>query len=280
MKRLKRYEYYERIFTFFADELTVVSEDTRDTYLSLGVPARKIHVVPNGVAFTRDPILERSERLAYRPELVAATPALTSLAQDSWLLYMARIHGRKGQDHAVALWSALPEAVRGSSVLIFVGPETEAGQLDRLKALISSAPDRERIVLAGPAQNPAAWLEASDVYLSCSEFEGMPLGPIEAAGAGLPLLLSLIPGHAILAKTSCNYDLADAAAGARELRAALAIPGTRAGHEALKLVSHTIRAGYSLGAMASKYERLYGKGWVIKTRGPAPRMSVGLGAEG
>jgi glycosyltransferase involved in cell wall biosynthesis len=176
---------------------------------------------------------------------------------------MARIHGRKGQDHAVRLWSALPEIMRRSSVLLFVGPETEAGRLAELEALIAAAPDRERIRIMGPAQKPLEWLEASDVYLSCSEFEGMPLGPIEAAGSGLPLLLSRIPGHSMLEAASHQYELGDVAAGARALDAAVAQPLSREGFESLKQASIAIRAEYSLGAMATRYERIYAKGMRI-----------------
>ena len=98
MKRLKRYEYYERIFTFFADELTVVSDsDARHLHTSLACPAAKIRVIPNGVAFADEPILERDERIARRigARRSASRRIEPGSRAASWLLYLARIHGRK-----------------------------------------------------------------------------------------------------------------------------------------------------------------------------------------
>ena len=104
----------------------------------------------------------------------------------------------------------------------------------------------------------------------------MPLGPIEAAGAGLPLLLSQIEGHSMLQDFSRMYSLENPAEGARELQAALAQPGSKVGFEALKQASMSIRANYSLGAMTSRYEALYGRGWVIPV---APAVNQVEGAE-
>ncbi|MBC7690595.1 MAG: glycosyltransferase family 4 protein [Methylotenera sp.] len=276
MSRSWKYQLYERFFTHFVDQLSVVSQDLKETYLSLGLRPQKIHIIGNGVSFgARNDV---RKRLQVRRELVefafagqndvqaAVQEKLLNHESDHWLLYLARIHAGKGQDHAVAVWNALSPAIRTRSTLIFVGPETDPGQLKRLEKQIQSAADPQRILLAGPTHHPERWLQAADLYLSCSEFEGMPLGPIEAAGTGLPLLLSRIPGHELLRDHSTQFDLKLPAEGAHCIEQILGAASVdaaedsvqpRSFHEGLLASSRTIRSQYSLEFMAASYQALY-----------------------
>jgi O-antigen/teichoic acid export membrane protein/glycosyltransferase involved in cell wall biosynthesis len=270
INRKKRYVLYERFFTFFADQLCVVSEETKATYVSLGIPAARIAVVPNGVEFPEKAVAGRAARAANRRELLSELAGSGSakfhdssqFVSDLWVLYMARLHNRKGQEHAIALWSKLAPEVRRKLVLSFVGAETEQGQLEKLRGLIAGAPDRERIHYFGSTQTPRKWLVSADIYLSCSEFEGMPLGPVEAGGAGLPLLLSDIPGHSLLREISRQYPLDEPERGARQLEAwvsSVEIPGEEHGR-VLWQRSEFLRKSFSLEAMAGKYAALYRRG--------------------
>jgi glycosyltransferase involved in cell wall biosynthesis len=265
LRRSPLYKYYERFFTLFVDGLTVVSADSKRDYLELGVKPERISVIANGVRFPERSLGARSEKVALREHFLAQPAAcspvgvLRRFRHDVWLLYLSRVHGRKGQDHAVRLWNELSAEWRSRSVLLFVGPETEAGQVAKLRGMIKTAPDRERIHYLGATTEPHVWLEMADVFLSCSEFEGMPLGPIEAAGAGLPMVLSSIPGHEVLAPFSRQYPLKDPAVGASELRDALSelTNASREYYEALWNKNDQARQRFSLQAMAERYEELY-----------------------
>src|SRR5439155_12143322 len=59
-------------------------------------------------------------------------------------------------------------------------------------------PDNQRIVVVGPSERPQDWIQCSDLFISGSLSEGMPLAPLEAAGHGLPTILSDIKGHRFL----------------------------------------------------------------------------------
>jgi glycosyltransferase involved in cell wall biosynthesis len=281
INRHKRYRHYERFFTLFADELVVVSDDTRARYVELGVSGSKIHVVPNGVSFVPAPSLDPGVRFEKRLALIESLRSegradvatrLEGLLHANWVLYMARVHGRKGQPHAVALWSCLDRAARDTSALVFVGPETEKGRMAELQGLVENAPSNDRIVIAGPSHEPAAWLEAASVFMTCSEFEGMPLGPIEGAGAGLPLVLSRIAGHEILSAVSHSFHLDYPQEGARALEGALAQGASLAGQEQLLGIARDIRAQYSLDAMSARYEAIYAN------QRRFVRLPLGLGA--
>ena len=115
-------------------------------------------------------------------------------------------------------------------------------------------------MFAGPALEPAGWYAACDAYLSCSEHEGLPLGPIEALGSALPAVLSDIPGHAFLRGRARQYPLNAPERGAeclaqlvRELRGE-----ARAAGEAERL-QHAAwaRERFSLERMCREYFERY-----------------------
>ena len=258
------YKHYERFFVRFADEITVVSADTQQSYVDLGVPRMRVRIVSNGVRFP-----ERSaagDKRKNRRDLLAkldasARAALAPFADCRWLLYMARLHKTKGQDHALALWERLSPQARAKTALLFVGPGNEPGRLQQLRAGIASAPDSSRVLYMGTTYCPELWLAASDLALSCSEFEGMPLGPIEAAGAGLPLVLSEIPGHEVVKAWSSQYPLADPAQGARMVEGILAEIEAGPDDYFRRVWEKTgeVRARYTLAQMSTAYSRLYSR---------------------
>lgn len=90
--------------------------------------------------------------------------------------------------------------MRAGATLIFVGQESSEGELNRLLSIAKSLGIELSVHFAGVTSEAADWLRLSDVFLSLSEYEGMPLSPIEAYGSGLPLILSSIPGHAIFSE--------------------------------------------------------------------------------
>jgi glycosyltransferase involved in cell wall biosynthesis len=260
------YRHYERLFTRFADAITVVSPDLLPPYAEIGIPPERIRVVTNGVSFPRSGGEGASARKQSRRELLdaldaPAAAALRRFAGDRWILYMARLHATKGQDHAMELWNRLTPETRAKSVLLFVGPGQEPGRLERLRSDVAAATDSARVLYMGATSRPELWLSCADVSLSCSEYEGMPLGPIEAAGAGLPLVLSRIPGHEVLKDRSSQYPLSDPSEGARLVDKTLAEleAGADAGDARRWEDAAEIRSRYTLESMARAYARLYSK---------------------
>jgi glycosyltransferase involved in cell wall biosynthesis len=258
------YKHYERFFVRFADEITVVSGDTAQSYVELGVPRRKVHVVPNGVRFPEGGAVSVDVRKNTRRNLhgkldPSSRAALEPFLDCRWILYMARLHRTKGQDHALKLWERLSARARSNAVLLFVGPESEAGRLDQLRSDIETAPDSRRILYMGTTHCPDLWLNSSDLALSCSEFEGMPLGPIEAAGAGLPMVLSEIPGHAVVKSVSLQFPLGDPSKGARLVDRMLEELATSPNDYFNRAweTGHDIRSRYTLGHMCEAYSGLY-----------------------
>jgi glycosyltransferase involved in cell wall biosynthesis len=252
-----KYSIYEKIFTRAVDRVVVVDEGLIAGYEKLRIPTGEILTIHNGVAFPNARVTA-SQRLDARRKLFTGALASAGLPEsaigDRWILSLARVHPRKGQDHVVALWNELPEETRARARVFLVGPETFPGERDRILKAIAVAKNPERLHMPGITSEPELWLAASDVYVSGSEYEGLPLGPIEAIGAGLPTVLSEIEGHQRLAGDAELYPLADPAVGARKLAATLR--RAESGEEFFErqwAATQSMRERFSIGRMATDY---------------------------
>ncbi len=248
-----KYRHYERFFTRFADSIAVVSNDTKHDYLKLGVPETKLHLIPNGVSFPKEPEQTREERLKRR------SPSHPLLKDSFLILYLARIHQGKGQDHALKVWAELDPMVRKQSILAFVGPEAAPGELSKLLAIIADAPDSDRILLVGASHSPEEWIAAADLFLSSSEFEGMPLAPVEAVGSGLPAVLSQIPGHEFLSPYAELYELNSPSFAAKAIERVFetTVKDENRFRNKLWNQSAPLRSSFTLEHMSTQYQNLY-----------------------
>lgn len=262
--RHKRYQLYEKVFTTFVDQLTVVNESLVDSYLKLGLSKERLHVIHNGVSFPEERIQNRDQKLARRQTVMATLSEtqkqlLAPHASDFWLLYLARLHSVKGQRDLARVWEKLDPKVRAKAVLLVVGPEAEVGETAKVLESFAGVPDRARVVFIDGTKVPQEWLASSDLFISCSKFEGMPLGPLEAIGAGLPAVLSGIEGHRFLSSISKQYAPNDFSAGAEQIAASLAESGFGSSiyYDRHWDAAKWIRDRFSLKAMANAYARLY-----------------------
>lgn len=65
------------------------------------------------------------------------------------------------------------------------GPQAE---VDRLEGYIASSPAKSRISLMGPVISPATAFQDADVYVLCSDCEGIPNSVMEALSYGIPII--------------------------------------------------------------------------------------------
>jgi glycosyltransferase involved in cell wall biosynthesis len=246
------------------DTLTVVNESLIAPYVRVGVDKNRIHVVNNGVSFSESPIQTRAEKFGFRKELVEQLTSeeqrlLQPFAEDQWILYLARVATVKGQLEAHHVWGSLNSEARKKMILIIIGPEAETGTSAQLLKNFENAPDRERVIILGGTRTPHLWFSSSDLFISLSKFEGMPLGPMEAIGSGLPAVLSSIDGHRFLQTVSLQYAPNSPTDGALRIESILrdASFGTSGYYRELWEKSEWIRKQYSLGTMAENYARFY-----------------------
>ena len=202
LSKKARHRFYERLFTCFAAKVVVISESAREMYVSLGLNPGKIELIQNGASFPAAVPHSEVQKQEMRKELA---PELDS--RRCWILYLARINAQKGQSHALSLLFELPQEIKDKVLLVFVGQESSHGELVLLQNKINDLKLASQVAFVGMSTEPMKWLAVSDVYLSLSEFEGMPLSPIEALGAALPVVLSDIPGHAMFPSECLRLSL-------------------------------------------------------------------------
>ena len=186
----------------------------------MGINPKKITLIQNGVDFVENPILERNIKIKDRKEILNnlkdknIQKDLNTYVEDYWVIYLARLYPQKGQDHAIKLWNEIDENLKKNMVLLFVGPESYKGELSRLIEIRNKANYSNKIIFIGASNEPKKWLMCSDMFISCSESEGMPLGPLEAVSAGIPSLLSDIEGHRFLFPYTFQCNLLNPSDGA------------------------------------------------------------------
>jgi len=171
-------------------------------------PARRLRVVPNGIA------LDRVDAPVAPEDLATARATLGDLGDRPVVVVVARL-----KDQAVLL-QALP-AVARPLVLAFVGIEAD----ERLRALADLVPARHRVVFVPSTDRPLAFYHLATVAALPSRIEGLSQSLLEAMALGLPVVASDCGGNRDLVeseKTGLLVPALDRAAWARALDRLLA----------------------------------------------------------
>jgi O-antigen/teichoic acid export membrane protein/glycosyltransferase involved in cell wall biosynthesis len=270
VQKNRRYRLYFKYFLRFADRIIAVSPSVKAGLVELGIDPGRIHVVPNGATFT-SPLMDRpSDMMALKKKIQPHLPE--PLYSSRWMLYLARLHSAKGQDVALEIWSALPKGIRADWGLFFVGPKSEPEFVSTLQQKINGLEDSERVRIVGPSDQPQEWMQTAHLFISGSRHEGMPLAPLEAAGSGLPLLLSDIPGHAFLKPWAHLFDPHQPREGAEalvEILDAMKETGEAAFFLNRWEAAKPLRMRWSETAMAASYMDVFQSIWKTPAPGTA-----------
>jgi glycosyltransferase involved in cell wall biosynthesis len=166
--------------------LVCVAEHLAERLTAAGVPAAKVHVVPNGVDTDQFRSRDRSE--AWR-ELHRRVPGvhLDGLEGTPVILFVGNLVPVKGPDVLLSAFERLARAEPAGASLVVIG----SGPLrDGLTAAIERAGLRGRVRLVGarPHDEIALWMAVADCLCLSSRSEGMPNVVLEARASGLPVV--------------------------------------------------------------------------------------------
>lgn len=133
------------------------------------------------------------------------TPANHSLTKNaSRLLFLGRIHPKKGFDLLLSAWARLSSLTRDWE-LVIAGPD-EGGYLAQVRGLAKSLGLQDQIIFTGPMTGPAKsqLLHSSDLFVLPSYSEGFSMSLLEAMACELP----------VIATHACNFpDISRSQAG-------------------------------------------------------------------
>jgi len=202
-----------------------------------GVPRERIVTLTNGVETGRAP---RSH---------------DALGDPARILYVGRLHPQKGLDTLVQAFALLRARLPQPVALRLVGEGPAEREVRRLVHELGVA---DLVDLAGRHEDVTPDLDDADVFALPSRVEGLSNALLEALAAGLPAVVSDIPGNRTVVADGRTglvvpVDDAEALASALErlltdhrLRTRLATAGRRA-----------VEQGYGFDTVAAQYIDLY-----------------------
>jgi glycosyltransferase involved in cell wall biosynthesis len=247
------YEALQRFVFRRFDAVVAVSRPQADELRSSGVPARRLHIVPNALAPHAAPLSRPDARRALN------LPANGVLA--GWV---GRVSREKGVDVFIdALSSLTDRAIQGA--IFGDGPERgiEAARAE------SIAPGR--FLWLGAVPDAARYFAAFDLFILSSRAEGLPMVLLEAMAAGTPIVTTNVGGIPDLLSPAEGVLVApdDPEALAAAIRATLDDPvsATARAHAA----QLRQRAEFDVGPWSARYESIYRD--LIAARAPGASRS-------
>ena len=231
----RRIRLYETFVAFCADRIVCVGSSFAQFYRNQrGVKRRKTAVIANGV----HPVVQKLGTASTKNKICSefGLDPHAPLA-----VFVGRIGKNKGQLDLIRMYKG------HSHQLLLIGPPACKEYYQQCKEALA-----KNMAMAGPREDVAGLLAACDYFVSASRHEGMPISALEAGSAGLPCVLSDIPGHR---QFNARRDCVSLFNGAADLhKAVLDKKGMR--KRALNF-KRLIEKSYSARKMALAYEDCY-----------------------
>jgi glycosyltransferase involved in cell wall biosynthesis len=238
--RRRCYAWVERRLARRTGAIIAVSEDEARHIRLLGINARTVHVVPNGI-----------DRPCF-PGREHVRAQLGLGADDVVIGFVGRLSPQKAPDVLLEACAALfARGTKARLVMVGSGP-LEAETRQRAAALGLGS----RVMLLGDVVATDV-MPAFDVFCLSSRYEGMPYVLLEALAAGLPIVSTRVGGAAMCVEHGRNgllVALDDAAA----LSAALAtLADDRQLRQSFAAASRQIAAGLTTQQMVDRTLAVY-----------------------
>lgn len=229
----------------------------RDVGPRLGIPQRKIDVIPRGRDPLDFPFRSGEARSRVRTQL--------GLGDAPAILAIGRHEPQKGLQHLLAAASTVAEHHPGLVVLL-------AGKEGRVTAELTSLAGQAKaeVRFLGHRSDVADLLAAADVFCFPSEREGFGGVLIEAMAVGCPIVASAIPTsiEVLAADTNRPTGLTTAVADVRALAAALTevLDQPRASEERARLGRERFELLYTIDAVAEQMANFFDRAQASERR--------------
>lgn len=209
-----------------------------------GIPLERIVVIPGGIV----------HRAPADGEARASARARLGLRSDDFVvLYAAQLAHVKDPQLAIRAFARTADDPLRRTVLLIAGTGPLAAHVRT-----ACEPLGERARMLGDHRDVASLLAAADAFLVTSQSESMPLGLVEAMGAGVPVVSTPFAGvHELLAGGEAGMIAAEHAW--EPLSVALALLRDRPEIAALLAARASLRARtvYDLATAARRHHELY-----------------------
>jgi sugar transferase (PEP-CTERM/EpsH1 system associated) len=247
VKDPRRRTVFRRLAFELADKVLTVSNELKQMHSKrTGFPAGKISVIHNGVDDERfSP--DASVRANTREELGFASG-------DFCIGCVGSLFPVK--DHMTLLRAVAAAAeCRENWRLVFIG---EGPERPKLEAFLNNQPWRGRVSFLGVSARVPALLNAMDVYVLPSIYEGISNSLLEAMSSGLPVVASTAGGNPELVvdgDSGLLFPVGDSPALSRQLKLLYRDAGLR--NRLGRQARYRVQKEFSLKTMVQAYERMY-----------------------
>jgi glycosyltransferase involved in cell wall biosynthesis len=230
------------------DRVVAVSRDVRVELEEFGLQPNSIDDIPNGVDITRFKPLPVQMRVQVRTSL--------GWANDRVIVSMGRLAPQKGFDVLISAIRLIKDRHKDRDLkLVIVG---EGPLLGQLRGQVESLGMLDSVIFTGQVNEVVTYLQAADIFVLPSRFEGLSNALLEAMACGLPVIASRVSGNVDVIQANFNGLLVEpdsvdelATVIGRLVRdRALSV---RLGTEARR----TIQSHYSLEVVTDRYMTLY-----------------------
>jgi D-inositol-3-phosphate glycosyltransferase len=170
-----------------ADAFACISRDIERETLACGVPRGRVWYLPNAIDMTHFRPAESGERDRIRGQLGLPTDRVICL-------FVGRLSREKGLMDLLEAWRLLQPS---DALLVVAGPDMTGHAWDAGgpgRAFVAAHGLGGRVRFAGPLNDVAPIIRASDLVVQPSHFEALGLSAIEALACGVPLVASAVGG--------------------------------------------------------------------------------------
>ena len=196
----------ERLMGVVTNSAISVSEGEAQKILASGIISRrKLHVIENGVIVPDLAPLRLPAGTHFDPLRVVA---------------VSRSDVQKNAELLLPIAHILEKASKSGGPEVRITVLGTGDGLEDLRAKVAAEGLSWRLELIGPHSAPREVFRTSDVFLSTSRWEGMPLAVLEAMSEGLPVVATNVVGNRDVLRDGVGgllYPSEDSAAGAKAL---------------------------------------------------------------
>jgi len=186
LRSLKRWLYLKTLRDVATHVICVAHGVARELVESCGIPQNQVSVSPNGLDLKSIPPEPPGNRAAVRAEF--------GLTNELLLINLARIHEQKGQKYLVEAIRMLRDAGDCPRFKLLIVGDVETAKEKALKAQLQEYVQthglEQHVEFSGFRSDGYRLLQAADLFVLSSVWEGLPLVVLEAMGVECPVLMT------------------------------------------------------------------------------------------
>ena len=243
-----RETFFGKIFLFMARKASVIitlSTTVEQELIEEKIDPSKICLIPNGVDLERFKEIEGKSQL--RKEL--------GIADKKTIIYTGRLSYEKGVDYLIRSFSKLNWEANCQLIIIADGPER-----GNIIWLLDHYQLSKSVILIQEVDDVVSYLNAADLFVLPSQYEGLSNSLLEAMACGLPVISTRVGGSIDIIEDGINGLLVDVDNEEQFTKAIL-----RVFNDSLLAISlgknarQTIVMQYDLDKISETYLELYKK---------------------